>query len=59
MSVTGLDTLVDMFGMEAFSGRAKIEDLFGRGENFLADIRGGHGTHGLIASQVSSFDRLK
>ena len=50
VSVTGLDTLVEMFGMEVFSGRGSMLEIFG-GDNFNAEIRGGHGMHGLIASE--------
>ena len=54
VSVSGLDTLVDMFGMEVFSGRGSVLEMFG-GENFNAEIRGGHGMHGLIASEGKLF----
>ena len=50
VSVTGFDTLVDMFGMEVFSGRGTFLEMFG-GDNFNAEIRGGHGMHGLVASE--------
>ena len=50
VSVTGFDTLVDMFGMEVFSGRGSFLEMFG-GDNFNAEIRAGHGMHGLIASE--------
>ena len=53
VSVTGFDTLVDMFSMEVFTGRGSILKMC-YGDNFNAEIRGGHGMHGLILSEGKS-----